>query len=90
MMRFGYKQSRTDHTMFVKSGNDNIIILIVYVDNIVVTKNNKKEMVNRKAKLTNEFQIKDLTPANIFLYYKKYSIGIEVARSSNGIFLSQH
>lgn len=55
MMRFGYKQSRADHIVFVKHGNDKITIL--YVDDIVMTRNN-----DVKAKLANEFEIKDLAP----------------------------
>lgn len=46
MIRFGYKQCRADHTMFVERENDIITILTVYVDDIVMTDNNEEEMTS--------------------------------------------
>lgn len=43
--------------------------------------NNEEEMACLKKKLANEFEIKDLGPL-------KYFLGIEVVKSSHGIFLS--
>ncbi|KAJ7978776.1 Retrovirus-related Pol polyprotein from transposon TNT 1-94 [Quillaja saponaria] len=40
MLSFGYQQSNADHTMFVKHCHGRITILIVYVDDIVVTSDN--------------------------------------------------
>jgi hypothetical protein len=54
----------------------------VYVDDIVLTGNDDGEMQNLKHRLANEFQIKDLGTL-------KYFLGIEVARSKHGIFISQ-
>ena len=39
MLIFGYKQSYVDHTMFIKKCGDEMAILIVYMDDIVVTGN---------------------------------------------------
>ncbi|KAK6131471.1 hypothetical protein DH2020_034779 [Rehmannia glutinosa] len=82
MITFGYKQSNADHTMFIKYLNGKITILIVYVDDIVVTGNNQEEMSRLKKHLATEFEIKDLGRLRYFL-------GIEVARSEKGIFISQ-
>lgn len=54
--------------------------LIVYVDDIVVTGNDEVEMEQLKSNLTREFKIKDLGSL-------KYFLGIEVARSKQGIFI---
>ncbi|KAJ7969877.1 Retrovirus-related Pol polyprotein from transposon TNT 1-94 [Quillaja saponaria] len=43
MLSFGYQQSNADHTMFVKHCYGRITILIVYVDDIVVTGDNPIE-----------------------------------------------
>ena len=56
--------------------------LIVYVDDMVVTGNDPKERKTLQNYLSREFEMKDLGPL-------KYFLGIEVSRSSEGIFLSQ-
>lgn len=79
----GYSQCQTDHTLFVKkSGGGKLSILIVYVDNIIVTGDFEEEMMNLKKTLAKEFEIKDLGNLRNFL-------GMEVARSSEGISVSQ-
>jgi hypothetical protein len=82
MLRFGYKQSHADHTMFIKRSNGKIAILIVYVDDIIMTGDDVNEIVSLKALLAQEFEIKDLGSM-------KYFLGMEVARSDKGIFISQ-
>jgi hypothetical protein len=54
----------------------------VYVDDIVLTENDDGETQNLKHHLANDFEIKDLGSL-------KYFLGIEVARSKHGIFISQ-
>jgi hypothetical protein len=83
MQRVGYKQSQADHTLFIKhSSQGKVTTLIVYVDGIVLTRNDDGEIQNLKQSLANEFEIKDLGSL-------KYFLGIEVARSKHGIFISQ-
>jgi hypothetical protein len=82
MLRFGYKQSHADHTMFIKRSNGKIAILIVYVDDIIMTGDDVNEITSLKALLAQEFEIKDLGSM-------KYFLGMEVARSDKGIFISQ-
>jgi hypothetical protein len=69
--------------LFVKffSGKK-IVILIVDVDDIILTSNYEEELVRLKKLLAKEFEIKD--PG-----YLKYFLGMEVARSRRGIFVSQ-
>jgi hypothetical protein len=83
MQRFGYNQSQVDHTLFIKhSIQGKVIVLIVYVDDIVLTNNDNEEIQRLKNHMAREFEIKDLGNS-------KYILGIEVARSIHGIFLSQ-
>jgi len=45
MKGFGYKQSQGDQTLFTKhSGKEGVTVLLVYVDDIIVTSNDEKEM----------------------------------------------
>ena len=82
MKRFGYRQSNSDHTLFLKKQGDQIICLVIYVDDMVITGNNAKEIDKLKRQLFHEVEMKDLE--NL-----KYFIGIEVLKSSKGIFINQ-
>lgn len=81
--RQGYMQGQSDHTLFMKFSNvGKISILIVYVDDIILTGDDIVEMERLKKNLTKEFEIKDLGAL-------KYFLGMEVARSKKGIVVSQ-
>lgn len=82
LKRDGYIQCQVDHTLFVKHAIDGLTILIIYVDDIVLTGNHWEEMDHLKQLLSKEFEIKNLGHLNYFLQ-------IEVARSSRGISVSQ-
>ena len=60
MMSFGYQQSNADHTLFIKHHKGKTTLLIVYVDDIVVTGDDKEEMAQLKRLLAQEFEIKNL------------------------------
>ncbi|WKA11799.1 hypothetical protein VitviT2T_029262 [Vitis vinifera] len=78
-----FSQGQSDHTLFIKrSPGGKITVLIVYVDDIIVTENDEEEISRLKTVLSKEFEIKDLGTLRYFL-------GMEVARSSKGIFVSQ-
>ena len=57
-------------------------VLIVYVDDIILTGDDEDEMARLKKSFANEFEIKDLGQSRYFL-------GIEVLRNKSGIFVSQ-
>ena len=82
MLKRGYRQSNADHTLFHKHSNNKVAILIVYVDDIVMTGNDTEEIVGLKHHLAQEFEVKDLG-------HLRYFLGIEVLRSKKGIFLTQ-
>lgn len=83
MVSLGYNQSQGDHTLFIKHSNEGrITVLLVYVDDIIVTGNDKKEQQALSQRLAKEFEIKTLGRL-------KYFLGIEVAHSRKGIFISQ-
>ncbi|CAN6586683.1 unnamed protein product [Malus baccata var. baccata] len=82
MRRFGYYQSHSDHTLFVKRGSGKVTALIIYVDDMIITGDDSEEMMKLEQNLATEFEMKNLGDL-------KYFLGVEVARSSKGIFLSQ-
>ncbi|KAG6537946.1 hypothetical protein ZIOFF_003049 [Zingiber officinale] len=78
----GYTQGQFDHTLFTKtSKKDKISVLIVYVDDIILTGDDIEEMSILKASLDKEFEIKDLGQLRNFL-------GMEIARSRKDIMMS--
>jgi hypothetical protein len=82
ILKRGYRQSNADHTLFYKHANNKVAILIVYVDDIVITGNDTEEIVGLKHHIAREFEVKDLG-------HLKYFLGIEVSRGPKGIFLTQ-
>lgn len=69
--------------MFFKhTGEENIVFLIVYVDDIIIIGNDPDETKILKEMLVKDFEIKDFG-------IPRYFLGIKVARSGKGIFVSQ-
>ena len=68
-----------DHTLFIKKQQGKITALIVYVDDMMVTKNDLEERNTLQEYLVKEFEMKDLG-------ILKYFLEIEVSLSNKGIF----
>ena len=68
--------------MFLNNQNGKVKALIIYVDEMIITGNDNEEIIELQRHLAKEFEIKNLGGL-------KYFLGIEVARSKHGIFLSQ-
>ena len=83
MKTLGYHQCNGEHTLFFKGAQRGLItILIVYVDDIIITGNNLKEIKGLEEHLDKNFEVKQLGPLRYFL-------GIEFARSNEGILMTQ-
>lgn len=78
----GFIQSKTDYSLFTRSRDQQFTIVLVYVDDIIVTGNNETDIRHLKEFLHQRFHLKDLG-------LLKYFLGLEVARSARGICLSQ-
>ncbi|WVZ08647.1 hypothetical protein V8G54_021993 [Vigna mungo] len=78
----GFLQSASDHSLFTKHTNSNVTILVIYVDDIVLTGNDLTEITHITHLLDTTFKIKDLGNLKFFL-------GLEVARNKEGISISQ-
>ncbi|WRX19899.1 Reverse transcriptase [Theobroma cacao] len=82
VQELGMKKSKCDHSVFYRQSEVGIILLLVYVDDIVITGSDTASIQSLKSFLHMQFQIKDLG-------LLKYFLGVEVTRSKKGIFLSQ-
>ena len=75
MRKYGFQQSNLDHTLFLKHKKGKVTALIIYVDDMIITGDDKEEISKLKKQLGIEFEMRNLGGL-------KYFLGIEVARSS--------
>lgn len=78
----GFIQSHFDYSLFTRKKGDNIVIILVYVDDLLITGNDHTLIQESKTALQEKFKIKDLGEM-------KYFFGIEIARSKEGILMNQ-
>jgi hypothetical protein len=78
----GFHQSKADYSLFTKVSGNSITVVLIYVDDIIITGNDNKAIEALKSSLRTKFRIKDLGQLRYFL-------GVEVARSADGISISQ-
>ena len=78
----GFLRSAADSSLFVQSGSNETVVVLVYVDDLIIAGNSDHTISQLKGTLQSRFPIKDLSHLNYFL-------GIEMAASSKGLFLNQ-
>ncbi|KAL9413753.1 hypothetical protein AB3S75_027454 [Citrus x aurantiifolia] len=78
----GYRQSKADYSLFTKVVNNSFTVILVYVDDIIIAGDDTIEIQKLKERLQSNFKVRDLGNLKFFL-------GIEVARTKSGIYLSQ-
>ncbi|KAL4295330.1 hypothetical protein GQ457_12G017960 [Hibiscus cannabinus] len=79
---YGFVQSPSEHSLFVKGAGVDLIALLVYVDDIVLAGSNLGHLKAVQSFLQHLFKLKELGPL-------KYFLGFEIARNKYGISLSQ-
>ncbi|RVW30627.1 Retrovirus-related Pol polyprotein from transposon RE2 [Vitis vinifera] len=79
---YGFLQSYSDYSLFTYTKGNVQINVLVYVDDLIISGNDSVALKTFKAYLSDCFKMKDLGVL-------KYFLGIEVARSSVGLFLCQ-
>ena len=80
--KFSLQKSKSDHSIFYRNSSSGIILLVMYVDDIVITRSDSTGISSLKSFLHGQFHTKDLGMLRYFL-------SVEVMRSKHGIFLSQ-
>ncbi|KAM2012318.1 hypothetical protein ACFX1T_024197 [Malus domestica] len=82
LMSSGFKRSNVDSSMFTRIGTHGRLVVLVYIDDLIVTGDNPEEITALKATLYSIFSIKDLSRLRYFLR-------IEMDQSPTGLFLNQ-
>ena len=75
----GYKSGTS---LFLRRVGTNLLLLLIYVDDIIITGNDSRAVTRPIQELGWEFSLKDLGP----LYY---FLGVECHRTPSGLFLYQ-
>ena len=78
---FGFTKSKEDSNLYYKVEDGNLVILLLYVDDLFVTGMGGL-ITDTKRKIVAEFKMKDLDMMHYFL-------GMEVWQNTDGIFLKQ-
>ena len=83
LVQSGYHVAPADSSLFVKIQGEKLSIVLVYVDDIIITGDDTSEIQRTRENLSVRFQMKELGELKHFL-------GLEVERKESGIFLGQH
>jgi hypothetical protein len=78
----GFQTSIADFSLYVKKTDHGIIVIVIYVDDLIITRDNDADIFNLEKLLKQKFEMKDLGKLHYFL-------GIEVIQSPKGIWLLQ-
>jgi len=81
-LKKGFNRSENEHTLYIKSNGNDIIIVCLYVDDLIYTSSSNLLVEDLREAMMTEFEMTDLGLLHYFL-------GIEVTQMSDGIFISQ-
>lgn len=82
LKRYGFSRSYSDYSLFILHQGKIQLNVLIYVDDLIISGNDSSAINAFKQYLNDCFHMKDLGVL-------KYFLGIEVARSPEGIFLCQ-
>ena len=82
ILHMGFVQSKPNYSLFTHTQGSSFTMLLVYVDDILLIGNNPACVAGLKKLLDDRFGLKDLGPLRYFL-------GLELARTDEGISLNQ-
>ncbi|KAH9671717.1 reverse transcriptase Ty1/copia-type domain-containing protein [Citrus sinensis] len=77
-----FQNSKSDNSIFYKRENGHLLLVLVYVDDIIITGSNSTKVQQVIQDIQKTFALKDLGELSYFL-------GIKVSKLQNGIHLSQ-
>lgn len=82
IVKLGFKATRSDSSLFVLQRGHDVVYLLLYVDDIVITGSSDALLQHVINRLRDEFAVKDLGALRFFL-------SIDVMRTNDGFYLSQ-
>jgi Reverse transcriptase (RNA-dependent DNA polymerase) len=68
LLKIKFIKSTADSSMFIKHSQNITTIILVYVDDIIITGNNNEKITRVKQYLKKEFDIKDLGQLSFFFF----------------------
>uniref|UniRef100_A0A2N9FJH4 CCHC-type domain-containing protein n=1 Tax=Fagus sylvatica TaxID=28930 RepID=A0A2N9FJH4_FAGSY len=80
--QFGFSSSSHDTALFIRRSDKGMILLLLYVDDMIITRDDHSGISDFKLFLHQQFEMKDLGHLSYFL-------GLEVSSDSTGYYLSQ-
>ena len=82
LSQWQFQNSKSDNSLFYKRENGHLILVLVYVDDIIITGSSSTKVQQVIHDMQKTFSLKDLGELSYFL-------GIEVSNLQNGLHLSQ-
>ncbi|MCO5594757.1 hypothetical protein L7F22_048790 [Adiantum nelumboides] len=82
LKKIGFKQSTDDHSLFLKHVDGEIVVIVIYVDDLILTGSHDEQILDVKKSLLRELNMKDLGELRYFL-------GIEIVDTLSGIWMIQ-
>ncbi len=82
LLTSGFQTSNVDYSLYVKKTNREIVIIVIYVDDLIITRNSDADIFDLKKLLKQMFEMKDLGEL-------RYFFGVEVIQFPKGIWLLQ-
>eukprot|EP00253_Pinus_taeda_P005918 PITA_05918 len=82
LLESGFSRCHSDNTVYTKKVGKSLIILVLYVDDLILTRSDPNLINHVKSSLKKKFEITDLGHLHYFL-------GLQVLQSKEGISLSQ-
>ncbi|KAK4269211.1 hypothetical protein QN277_022399 [Acacia crassicarpa] len=82
LVSWGFQNACSDISLFFLRTKNNLVFILIYVDDILVTGNNYSFVRKFIARLNSVFSLKDLGP----LYY---FLGLEIYRDNHGLYINQ-
>ncbi|GKD50875.1 putative RNA-directed DNA polymerase [Tanacetum coccineum] len=82
LLNLGFRQCKADYSLFIFKQENSFVAVLLYVDDVIMVRNDKDKIYSTKNDLNKRFSIKDLG-------ILKYFFSIEVTRTSKGMVLSQ-
>jgi len=82
LLQLGFVEAKSDTSLFIYHHGDDVVYLLLYVDDIVLTASSTGLLRRTITALQQEFSMKDLGPLHHFL-------GMQVQQQDSGLLLSQ-
>ena len=80
--RLGYMVSHYDSTLFLRHTDKGTILLLLYVNDMIITGDDLSGIQELKDFLNQQFEMKDLR-------YLSYFLGLEITHSTYGLYITQ-